>query len=456
MKKYIINAIILMTIIWFNSCEDFLNLSPVSEMATSSFYKNDSEVEGGVVAIYDGIQKVVLVEWAMAEMRSDNTHTRANRSEGEWMEFETMNVSTINGTVSDYWIDNYNVIFRANTVLANLGNVSNATLKSQFEGEAKFARALSHFNLVLAFGDVPIIDKIINYNDKEYFNRDPVNEVYSLIESDLLTAIDNLPGRSGIAEGRATKGAARAILAKAYLTMKEYSKAKTLLDQLVSDPDYSLMPNYYDVFYQELNDEIVFGVQFIPKDSEDSQKFTYQFTNSGLNYPTNDLMDQVDTTDLRRPTLFFFSITAGTEGDWECGKYQYKDPMDIGSNQGNDWIIIRYADVLLMHAEAILGDASSTTDAAALESFNKVRTRAGMAEVSTLTKDLLLTERRIELCCENQRLYDLVRFGVAETVLAAFSQKPEPGFIFESTDLLLPIPRREINIYPELKQNPGY
>jgi hypothetical protein len=109
-----------------------------------------------------------------------------------------------------------------------------------------------------------------------------------------------------------------------------------------------------------------------------------------------------------------------------------------------------------MHAEAILGNNSSTTDAAALSSFNAIRTRAGIPTVTTLTKDLLLSERRIELCFENNRLYDLIRFGKAESVLAAFSLTPEPGFTFEATALLLPIPQRERNIYKELGQNPGY
>jgi hypothetical protein len=453
MKKYFIITILFLNILWFNSCEDFLNLSPISEMTTASFYKNDSEVEGGVVALYDGMQKYVQVEWALAEMRSDNTHTRAQRSEGEWQEFETMNVQTINATVSDYWIGNYNVIFRANTVLANLENVSNASLKLQFEGEAKFARALSHFNLVRAFGDIPIVDKIINYNDVEYFDRDPQNEVYSFIESDMLTAIDNLPGRPEIEEGRATRGAAQAILAKVYLTIKEYSKAKVLLEQLISSGDYDLLDNFHDVFYSERNKEIIFAIQFIQDDSRDSQKFSYQFTNSGLNYPTDDLMNIVDSLDLRKPTLFLWNPIAGAEGDWENGKYQ---PATLSQNQGNDWIIIRYADVLLMHAEAILAESESTTDLSAVSSFNAVRTRAGLGTVSTLTKELLLTERRIELCFENHRLYDLIRFGVAETVMAAFSLTPEPGFEFRSTALLLPIPQREINIYDELKQNPGY
>ena len=453
MKKIYITILLFISILWFSSCEDFLNLSPISELSTAGFYKNDSEVEGGVIAIYDAMQKYVQLEWAMAEMRSDNSHTRAQRSEGEWMEFETMNVQTTNSAVSNYWIDNYNAIFRANTVLANLGNVSNAALKLQFEGEAKFARALSHFNLVRAFGDVPVVDKIINYNDKDYFSRDPQTEVYSFIESDLLTAIENLPRRAGIKVGRATKGAAQAILAKVYLTVKDYPKAKTLLEQIIADKDYVLMPVYRDIFYTERNNEIIFGIQFIPDDANDSQKFSYQFTESGLNYPTDDLMNDVDPADSRLPTLFFWNITAGAEGDWENGKYQ---PATKSQNQGNDWIVIRYADVLLMHAEAILADNTSTTDLSALASFNAVRTRAGLSEVSNLTKDLLLHERRIELCFENQRLYDLIRFGVAETVMAAFSLKGEPLFEFKPTALLLPIPNREINLYPDLEQNPGY
>ncbi|MDP3001612.1 MAG: RagB/SusD family nutrient uptake outer membrane protein [Bacteroidales bacterium] len=453
MKKYFIITLLFLNMLWFNSCEDFLNLSPVSEIGSAAFYKNDKEVEAGVVAIYSGMENYVQNEWALTELRSDNSHNRVERSEGEWKEFETMNVQTINATVSDYWIDNYNVIFRANTVLENLVNVSGTSLKLQYEGEAKFARALSHFNLVRAFGDVPIIDKVIKYTDKEYFARDPQSEVYGFIESDLLTAIDNLPGRSGIVVGRATKGAAQAILAKVYLTCKDYEKAKTLLGQLISSGDYSLMPIYNDVFYKERNNEIIFGVQFIQDDAKNSQGFSYQFSQIGLGNATVDLMSIVNPADKRKPTLFYWHPTGGPIGGWECGKFQ---PITLTQNQGNDWIIIRYADVLLMHAEAILAGNASTTDASALSSFNAVRTRAGLSTVTTLTKGLLLTERRIELCFENQRLYDLIRFGAAETVMAAFASTPEPGFEFNSTDLLLPIPQREIDLYKELEQNPGY
>lgn len=453
MKNLIIKISLFGTMLLLVSCEDFLNPEPESEISSSSFYRNDSEVESGVIAIYDGMQNYILTEWPIAEMRSDNTHTRAQRSEGEWREFETMNVQVINSTVSKYWLDNYNVIFRANTVLANLNNVTSESLKAQFEGEAKFARALSHFNLVRAFGDIPIVDKVIKYTDTEYFNRDPQSQVYDFIVSDLKTAALNLPTRANIVFGRATKGAAQAILAKVYLTLKDYSGAKTLLDEIISSGDYSLLPKYNDVFYKERNNEIIFGVQYILNDTKDSQNFSYQWTENGLNYPTTDLMNTVAPGDLRRPTLFFWNPLAGATGDWENGKFR---PSTLSQTQGNDWIVTRYADVLLMHAEAILGDNASTTDIAALSSFNAVRTRAGIPTVTTLTKDLLLNERRIELCFENNRLYDLMRFGIAETVMAAFSLTSEPGFTFEATALLLPIPQRERNIYKELSQNPGY
>lgn len=453
MKKYIFKIFLFGTIILLVSCEDFLNLAPESEISSSTFYRNDKEVESGVIAIYDGMQNYIQTEWPIAEMRSDNTHTRAQRSEGEWREFETMNVQVINSTVSKYWLDNYNVIFRANTVLANLDNMTTESLRVQFEGEAKFARALSHFNLVRAFGDVPIIDKVIKYTDTEYFGRDSQSEVYSLIVSDLTTAVANLPTRAGIAFGRATKGAAQAILAKVYLTLKDYSNAKTLLDGIISSGDYTLLPKYADIFYKEKNNEIIFGVQYIQDDTKDSQNFSYQWTENGLNYPTTDLMSKVAPTDLRKPTLFFWNPLAGATGDWENGKFR---PATLSQTQGNDWIVTRYADVLLMHAEAIMGSNSSTTDVTALSSFNAVRTRAGIPSVTTLTKDLLLQERRIELCFENNRLYDLIRFGTAETVMSAFSLTTEPGFTFESTALLLPIPQRERNIYKELEQNTGY
>ncbi|WP_173073217.1 RagB/SusD family nutrient uptake outer membrane protein [Tenuifilum thalassicum] len=455
MKKNIIISLLAGLLI-LTSCEDFLDLAPIDEIGSNGFYKNTEEVEAGVISIYDGLQAVVMNEFALTEMRSDNTKTK--NSEGDWAQFEDMNVSPTNATVSEYWSLNYNVVFRANVVLQNLDAVSDEAKRNQFEGEAKFARALAHFNLVRAFGDVPIIDKVIGPEDKDYFSRRPADDVYQFIIADLTDAASKLPGKDEIAFGRATKGAAYALLAKVYLTVKDYGKANDAINEVLKE-GYALEANYNDVFYNEMNDEIIFAIQYIPDNTEDSEIFSYNFTwkgrASGLNYPTDDLLNSLEAGDLRQSTLFYWEPLAGSSGRFECGKFRASSSNEeLG---GNDWIVLRLADVYLMQAEAIMGAATATSDATAIEAVNKVRRRAGLPEiVGSLTKDQLLKERRIELAFENHRLYDLIRFGVADQVMEAFSNTTEASFEYNSNKLLLPVPQREINLYDGLTQNPGY
>ena len=149
-------------------------------------------------------------------------------------------------------------------------------------------------------------------------------------------------------------------------------------------------------------------------------------------------------------------------GNLEVGKFLpdgFDWTQDYGPNTqdaGNDWVIIRYADVLLMHVEAIMGGTGSTGNAAALESFQEVRNRAGLTStVTSISQDDLLVERRVEFAFENQRFFDLLRFGVAASVLGDYAN--DNGYTFSGTDLLLPIPAREINLSGGvLTQNPGY
>ena len=456
MKNIKIFSIIFIGLL-FNACDDFLDLNPISDIGSGEFYKTSDEVEAAVISVYDGMQTFVQYEFALTEMRSDNTKT--NLSEGEWAQFESMNVDVSNATVAQYWLDNYKLIFLANTVLEHIDVVSDSNDKAQFEGEAKFARAFAHFNLVRAFGDVPIVTSIVTPTDYDAGLRQPVDQVYAAIEEDLLDAIDLLPYSESMPFGRAGKEAAQAMLAKVYLTMGDHAQAKTLLEDIITNGKFELLDDYHDVFYSEGNNEIIFAVQFIPDDSEESQLFSYDFTwkgrASGLNYPTFDLMARVDPADARYNTLFYYDPQAISSGGYECGKFRSDASNEEYS--GNDWIVLRYADVLLMYVEACIGDGDSTSDALALEGFNAIRARAGLSNnFSTVTKSDLLNERRIELAFENQRLYDLIRFGVAETVLTAFSTTGEPGFVFDPDDLLLRIPQREINLNPDLQQNPGY
>lgn len=466
--KNLINKLILLALtstILVSCGEDALDLSPISSIGDNGFYTTTEEVEVGVISIYDGLQRVPLREFAVLEMRSDNA--RSNSREGNWGQFEKFDVLPTNTIVGVYWSANYNTIFRANRILEVLDVVTDETKRGQFEGEAKFARALCHFNLVRAYGAVPLVDKVIIQTDKEYFAQDPVEDVYALIESDLIDAIAVLPTRSGIAEGRATKGAASGILAKVYLTQGKHSEAKALLDELVTDTDYALVDNYQDVFYDEINSEIIFAIQYLDDagvldpsdrgDNGDSQDFSFEMTPggvaSGLNYRTDDFASAVDPLDIERSALFTSDGNVNAIGKFLTSSGNVRQC-------GNDWIVLRLADVLLMHSEAIMAGAESTTNLSAIRSYNAVRDRAGLSILAedgsaTLTKDMLLAERRVELAFENHRLHDLIRFGRVQTVLGAYATAT--GTVFENTDILLPIPQNEINIsFGLLKQNAGY
>jgi len=443
--KYIIFTFTILSVF---GCQDQLDLAPESSIGDNGFYENTSQVEGAVIAIYDGLQDVPLREFALTEMRSDNTRTKS--SEGDWAQFESFDVQPTNLAISAYWAANYNVIFRANRVLENLDVVDVSSLKSQFEGEAKFARALAHFNLTRAFGGVPIIDKVIIQTDSEYFGQDDAGAVLTAIESDLSSAMELLP--SSMPFGRATKGAAQALLAKVKLTKGDYSGAETLLSGLISSGTYSLMDDYNDVFYAEGNDEIIFAIPYFNDDANEAQDFSFEMTNggvvSGLNYITDDFNANYSPDEtVRTETLYNPLVPA------EVGKF-----LTTSADArlcGNDWIVLRYADVLLMYSEAILAGGSSTLNSSALDAYNAVRTRAAMPTTAELTKEMLLQERRTELAFENHRFYDLVRFGVAESVLSAFATAN--GETFGPTDLILPIPQNEINVSGgALTQNPGY
>jgi len=456
MRKILIFLNVFAFAILFTSCDDFLDLSPIDTIGSNNFYRDADEVNAGIIAIYDGLQNIPEYEFALTEMRSDNSKTRT--SEGEWAQFEDMNVDPTNATVSSYWSAAYNVIFRANTVLPYVSVVTDEHLRKQYEGEIYFIRALMYFNLVRLFGDVPLVDKVVAPEETEYFGRKPVSEVYNMILNDLLSAKDILPGKGDIGEGRATKGAAKTLLAKVYLTLGEYTKAKNILQSVIDDGEYNLESNYHDIFYAAENSENIFGIYYITGDAENGETFSYAFSPQGraggLNWPTDDILNKVDTVnDIRKNTLFYWNSSAGSSGDWACGKFLNADNMEYS---GNTWIVLRYADVYLMYCEAVLAGGTSTTDGTALKYINSIRARAGLTDLSEITSENLLMERRAEFGFENQRLFDLIRFGVAEEVMEAYSKTPEAAFEFKPTALLLPIPQREINVYPEMTQNPGY
>lgn len=451
------------------SCEDdFLEPALSSAINGGSYYNNATELETAVVNMYDGLQGVnstsagdnhaTQVEFYLTEMRSDNTRTKAQ--EGEAAQFESFAVEATNGIVADYYRSFYNVIFRANLVLANLEAAG--TSAAQFEAEAKFVRAYAYFNLVRLYGDIPLVTSLTGPADTDVaYTRVAKDEVYELIQADLNTAISGLDNTY---RTRASKAGAQALLAKVELTLGNYGEARSLLESVVATGNYSLESNFHDVFYDEDNSEIIFSIGY-ETGGIDSQNFSAEWLNavgrtSGVNYVTADVRTAFDTYGGNR-TVVSFRQDESQATEYQVAKYfpngelgpQYaSDP----TKAGNDWIVLRYADVLLMHVESILAGSNATTDAAALASFQAVRDRAGLpTAVTEVTKDMLLNERRVELAFENHRLFDLMRMGAAQDVLSAFSSTN--GYGFSSTDLLLPIPQVEIGLSKgALSQNPGY
>lgn len=477
--KYKIVIISLFLIgLMFTSCEkDFLSPGPTAAVGAADYFTTDTQLETGVINMYDGIQGVniladtdvnknhsVQFEYYLTEMRSDNTKTKS--SEGEAAQFESYAIQPTNGIVTDYYRSFYNIIYRANVVLENL-KVASAGNAGQFEGEARFVRAYAYFNLVRLFGDIPLIDKVIAPLETDIqFTRESTAKVYDLIVSDLRTAAGLL---NDSYKTRASKSAAQALLAKVYLTLGNNGEAKTLCESIMG-AGFSLEPEFKDVFYSEGNNEVIFAVGYISDNSNDSQSFSSEWLNavgrtSGVNYVTDEAATFLAEKGGDR-TAYSYRQDALQPQHHQVAKYLPNgdatleiDPVsDDPTSCGNDWIVIRYADVLLMHVEATINSGSgiSTTDAAALASFQAVRDRAGLTDpVASVTKAELLDERRAELAFENHRFFDLVRFGVAAEVLSQFAANN--GNVFSGTDLLLPIPQREINLSNGLlTQNPGY
>lgn len=470
--KYIYNIVAIALLLSLSSCgDDFLNPSPTANISATGYYLTEAQLETGVISMYDAIQGInststndnhgIQREFYLTEMRSDNTKTKS--SEGESAQFESYTIESTNGIVTDYYRSMYDVIFRANTVLENL-DVANSK-RGQFEGEARFVRAYAYFNLVRLFGDVPLLDRVVDPLETDVqFTRVPASQVYDLIVGDLSSAAGSLDNSY---KTRASKAAAQALLAKVYLTTGNYGEARSLCEAVMNS-GFALESSFKDIFYNEGNGEVIFSIGFISDDVNDSQNFSAEMLNAvgrttGVNYVTAEAKAALDEFGGNRAEFSYRQDALQPIFD-QVVKYLPNGDDNLGispvSNDptlaGNDWIVLRYADVLLMHVEAIMGGGANTTDGSAIASFKTVRERAGITgDVFEVTKQALLDERRVELAFENHRLFDLIRMGAAQDVLSGYAA--DNGFSFSGTDLLLPIPQREIGLSDGLlSQNPGY
>ncbi|MEZ0611820.1 RagB/SusD family nutrient uptake outer membrane protein [Fibrella sp. WM1] len=467
MKKIVSICLWLGGLLGMASCDKELFQSPLTSKELSNFLQNEIEVEEYVNATYAKLQANGLYGLyfpAFSEIQSDVTYDEVPANDnGTYGQIDQFAIIPANEMVTTVWRDSYRAIQRANVVLNRIDKVSyavEATKKARV-GEMKFIRALLYFNLVRLYGDVPLVTQETE-NPNAYFGqgRTPVAQVYDQIKKDLTDAIATLPETTTL-PGKVVKTAAQTLLAKVHLTQKNYAEARTLLQAVVASGKHALQPNPADVFSiaNENNKEIIFAVQFasnVNGNTEGSTMFQQNAPSGtvsgakGHNLPTKSLYALFTAADKRRGTF----ITATATGiPWSRKLAQ---PTVI-TDGGSDVVVLRYADALLMLAEAE-NELGNTT--AAATNLNLIRTRAGLANTTATSqvdmRAAIDLERQLELVGEGHRWFDLLRTGTAISVMNAWFKANNILITISAKDLLMPIPQSQIDTDPAIKQNPGY
>ncbi|TDH21277.1 RagB/SusD family nutrient uptake outer membrane protein [Segetibacter sp. 3557_3] len=472
------------------SCnKDFINLAPVSNQTSTTFFKTSADFQQGVNAIYDGLQSQQAygkTYYYLMEVRSDNTDIGdRGANAGVASQVDLFTEATTNPFVTDGFAGSYVIVTRANAVLDRIDAAAiDEGAKKQFKGEALFLRALSYFNLVRLYGDVPLVTRTQSPNESLSNKRNPVTEIYAQIESDLKTAATLLPATyTGNDIGRATAGSANGLLGKVYVTQRKWNDAVTVLRLVL--PTYSLLPNYADLFRpdNQSNAESVFSVRF-RKGQSPSEGNTFfsdmapmifingtVYSGATNNRPTVDMAQAYEAGDNRfaasMDTQYLRNATTISRGRYVK---KYLDLPSTTGDQGNSFPVLRYADILLLLAEALNEQAysASTANGSPLYYLNLVRSRAGLAPrtgtdlpTQVAVREAIYRERRVELAFENHRWFDLVRRTDAVQIMQAHLQK-EYGLAspaLSNNRLVFPIPQREVEIYNDpvnFPQNPGY
>lgn len=481
----------------FVSCNDLLDITPENAVVPDNFFLDEKDFQQAVDGVYAPLQNLYdsNSSWAMGEMRSDNTHYFYNldfRYPPPEEVADFMNGAENSVTEQKYY-GNYNIIARANQLLSEIDEADfDQELINNMKGQALFLRAFSYFDLVRYFGAVPLHLEPAVSMESASLPRSSANEIYDQILNDLTEAVTLLPDRMNQEPGRVTSGAAWTLLADVYLNLQDWEKAEDSLNEVEG---YSLLDNYADVFdpANKNHDESIFEIQFLEGTSLNLHShFPYNFipltdhhadltkgpsgsqsaSGSGWNIPTEDLVAVFENGDERLDASIGFHtgpsmITDTTYVDLPyIKKYQHEHSLFGETNQ--NFPVYRYAEVLLMMSEAINEQGGRLAEAQAY--LNLVRTRAGLESyVAVDQSDLraaILQERRVELAFENKRWLDLVRTGNAIDTMNDYGEtlKSDPAYYYLSSatynvdqnDLLFPIPYQEIQVNPDIEQNPGY
>ncbi|GAB3279821.1 RagB/SusD family nutrient uptake outer membrane protein [Larkinella harenae] len=461
-------------------CSDFLELAPKDAMNVKNFYRNAADMQAAVNAAYGMLTSAGEYGYAyynVGEVRSDNTMNWEGGGNLPDAELDQFKMASTNEIIRLMWLDTYRGILACNAVLDHIGGAAmDQALRDRFIGEAKFLRALKYFNLVRTFGDVPLVVSETKSVAEGYAqSRRPASEVYSQIIADLTDAERKLPvSYTGSDIGRATKGAARSLLGKVYLTTGDFAKAKDKLKEVIDQGTYKLLDDYKALWpaANANHQESIFEVQFKKGGTGTGSNFYNNFAPrnsgtsvikvgfpSGRNIPTADLLAAYETGDVRKDASLAVGYTDVVTGKFVADPYtlKFQDTPFAEGDADNNWPVLRYADVLLMYAEA-LNQANGSPTSEALDAVNAVRQRAKLAPLLTGMGKAAFAlaiehERQVELACEGHRWFDLVRTGRAVPVMNGHFKGP----VVEEFNTVFPIPQTQIDVNPQgITQNPGY
>ncbi|MBZ4042999.1 RagB/SusD family nutrient uptake outer membrane protein [Flavobacterium hibisci] len=510
MKRYrysLITLFIVLVLATTSCSEEFLDRPSEDGYTIDNFYSTDEQVIASTAPMYGKMWAPFATKWqsALGELPSGNCQAGADA-----VELVDFKLTSESDALLLPWSTCFAVVAQANNLINNLeSNVGPGVSKGVINttiAEAHFMRAMAYFYLVRIYGAVPIIENNLDYVSNPKINTNPVEDVYKFIKMDFQYAVNNLPDKVRTAAYsnniRLSSGSAKSLLAKVNLYTKDYAEAKKLAEEVIASGEFKLLGSvelpsktFGDLFLvkNNNNEESIFSWQFITKGYYFSNYSNIQYgidalneaTYGGTYVPTKDIQKAFEPGDLRRketymvandfypnlasdqgasflldPTKYNLNGTGAFVKKYVVGKQSAETGPQDNNGSSACMYIMRYADLLLIHAEAILGNNAETSDAAALNSYNKVRNRAGLNSAVKITQADIIHERRVEFAFEGEYWYDLCRIPRAVAIdliskqdRSYFSDTPKYVTPVES-DFVFPKPANEVKYNPKLNEAP--
>ncbi|AQG79888.1 hypothetical protein AWR27_11470 [Spirosoma montaniterrae] len=505
-RAAMVSALLLTSSVFTECSEKALDIDNPNQLSPTLFWRNADDAEKALVATYGPLTTIMgwgrMMGAILTTLRGDDLNPFPAQ---EVNDVGTFAVASTDNRVLEGWGELNAIVARANQVIANVPAIQmNEARKKEILGEAYFLRAFAHFHLLNMWGNIPLITKPVNALEDILVPQAPAADVWASIKSDLRQAQSSLPAEPKDV-GRATAGAATALLGKAHLYTKDWAAAATEFKKIVDGTQYRLVANYQDNFQAATNNnaESIFELQYQRSDTGNwgpsgtpnpwrgqawepdvaPKGYTSQASTTINRWVYDLFMKEKTITGAIDPRAFATMI-------WNYpGAKVYQDDFTkafTGSDQNNVWVrkylnfdrtssltpgswayptnnrrMIRLADVLLMYAEA--ENEANGPSAAVYAAINRVRARATMPNIApglsqAAMREAIRNERVLELTAEGDRIFDLNRWGITADV---FTRNPalrsnSGGQFQRNKNELLPIPQNDINTNPQLKQNPGY